>query len=115
MATRDNFLNENEKKSEDKISFSLKTTLYQIKKELESVQTIRGRKRTYSYREIREGLFVLSGSRIQIKNPSGSNIVSCNLVSDFGYSKGKAGKGDRDASVYIRFNAVGFEKRERSQ
>ena len=27
-------------------------------------------------------------------------------MSDFGYSKGKADKGDRDASVYIRFNAL---------
>ncbi len=68
MATLGNFLNENEKKAEDKISFTLKTTLYRIRKELESVQTTRGRKRTYSYSEIREALFVLSGSRIQIED-----------------------------------------------
>ncbi len=68
MATLGNFLNENEKKAEDKISFTLKTTLYRIRKELESVQTTRGKKRTYSYTQIKEGLFVLSGSRIQIED-----------------------------------------------
>ncbi len=106
MATRDNFLNENEKKSEDKVSFTLKTTLYKIKKELESVQTSRGKTRTYSYQEIREGLFVLSGSRMQIKDSTGDNVVACNLISDFGYSNKKGSQKDKDAYVYIRFNSL---------
>ena len=106
MATRDNFLNENEKKSEDKVSFTLKTTLYKIKKELESVQTSRGKTRTYSYSQIKEGLFVLSGSRMQIKDPSGDNVIACNLISDFGYSNKKGSNKDKDAYVYIRFNSL---------
>ncbi len=83
LATRDSFLNENEKDADKRTSFTLKTTLYQIRKELEHIETTRGKSRTYSYQQIRDSLFVLAKTNMEISRGNGQDIITCSPLSDF--------------------------------